>query len=133
MKAGPGSHRLIPELGGTAQLWGRCSHGRGAGGDPGTAPAVPNDPGEAGRAVPVPAQRLQGFLQDVVAVAAQVLLTGHVLTDVGGVPERKLVFIGRRAGGVLQAPGGVLGHLKRALSERRKKTGAPTRHTLVLM
>lgn len=84
----------------------------GCGQSPGTAQHVPDDPGEAGRAVPVPTQRLQRFLQDVVAVAAQELLPRRVLADVGGVSEGKLVFIRGRAWGVLQAPGGVLSHLK---------------------
>lgn len=86
---------------------------------PGTAQHLPDDPGEAGRAVPVPTQRLQGFPQDVVAVAAQELLPRHILADVGGISERELVLVRGRAGGVLQAPGAVLSHLKRALGERR--------------
>lgn len=73
---------------------------------------LPDDPGEAGRAVPVPTQRLQCFFQDVVAVAAQEFLTGHVLANAGGVSKGKLVLIRERARGVLQAPGGVLSHLR---------------------
>lgn len=108
-------------------------------GSPGAAPAqgtaqhLPDDPGEAGRAVPVPTQCLQGFLQDVVAVAAQKLLPGHILADAGGVPEGELVLIRGRAGGVLQAPGAALSHLQRALAERRENPGAGARHTLTWM
>lgn len=78
---------------------------------PGSPQHLPDNPGEAGRAVPVPTQSLQGFLQDVVAVAAQELLPRHVLTDAGGVSKGELVLIRGWAWGVLQAPGAALSHL----------------------
>lgn len=69
----------------------------------------------------MPAERLQGFLQNVVAVAAQVLLLGHIFTDAGGISKRKLVFIGRRAGDILRASACFLSHLKGAAGKEESR------------
>lgn len=69
----------------------------------------------------MPTQRLQGFLQDVIAVAAQVLLLGHIFTNACGISKRKLVFIRRRAGDILRASACFLSHLKGTTGKEERR------------
>lgn len=78
----------------------------------------------------MPAQRLLGFLQDVIAVAAQVFVIRHILTDAGGITKGKFIFVRRWARAIW---GGPLSHLKETAVKDVEHTNCWNKQTPALL